>query len=183
MSRIGKQLIPLPEKVEVKIKGQEVSVKGPKGQLTLDVHPDMTVALDDGTLAVNPVSEENPNKAVHGLIRALLANIVTGVSEGFRRTLVINGVGYQAEMKGQDLVLKLGHSHPIVVNPPDGNTSFEVPKESRGKTIHIDGIDKQVVGQVAANIRGFRPPEPYKGKGVRYSDEYVRRKAGKAGKA
>lgn len=183
MSRIGKQLIPLPEKVEVKIKGQEVSVKGPKGQLTLDVHPAMTVTQNDGVLAVVPVDEENPNKAVHGLVRALLANNVTGVSQGFRRTLLINGVGYQAELKGKDLVLKLGHSHPIVVNPPDGDTSFEVPKESRGKTIHVDGIDKQVVGQVAANIRGFRPPEPYKGKGVRYSDEYVRRKAGKAGKA
>lgn len=183
MSRIGKKLIPLPDKVEVKIKGRQVSVKGPKGQLTLDVHPEVTVSLDDGILAVVPVDQENPNKAVHGLVRALLANIVTGVSVGFRRTLLINGVGFQAEMQGNDLVLKLGHSHPIVVSPPDGNTSFDVPRESRGKTVHVDGIDKQVVGQLAANIRGFRPPEPYKGKGVRYSDEYVRRKAGKAGKA
>jgi large subunit ribosomal protein L6 len=108
--------------------------------------------------------------------------MVEGVSEGFRRTLLIEGVGYQAEMRGNDLVLKLGFSHEIVVNPPDENTSFDVPKESRGRTIHIEGIDKQVVGQVAANVRGFRPPEPYKGKGVRYSDEFVRRKAGKAAK-
>ncbi len=109
--------------------------------------------------------------------------MVTGVSDGFRRTLEIEGVGYQAELRGQDLVLKLGFSHEVVVNPPDANTTFDVPKESRGRTIHVDGIDKQVVGQIAANIRGWRPPEPYKGKGVRYSDEVVRRKAGKAGKA
>lgn len=182
MSRIGKKPVIIPEKVEVKIDGQEVSVKGPKGSLAIDVHPEMSVKLEDGVLVVERPTDERQHKALHGLTRALVANMVEGVSEGFRRTLLIEGVGYQAEMRGNDLVLKLGFSHEIVVNPPDENTSFDVPKESRGRTIHIEGIDKQVVGQVAANVRGFRPPEPYKGKGVRYSDEFVRRKAGKAAK-
>lgn len=182
MSRIGKKPVVIPEKVEVKIDGQEVSVKGPKGSLAIDVHPEMSVKLEDGVLVVERPTDERQHKALHGLTRALVANMVEGVSEGFRRTLLIEGVGYQAEMRGNDLVLKLGFSHEIVVNPPDENTSFDVPKESRGRTIHIEGIDKQVVGQVAANVRGFRPPEPYKGKGVRYSDEFVRRKAGKAAK-
>lgn len=182
MSRIGKQPVTLPDKVEIKVNGQEVAVKGPKGQLKIDVHPEMAVAMEDGTLNVTRPSDEQKHRALHGLTRALIANMVTGVSEGWRKTLLIEGVGYQAELRGNDLVLKLGFSHEVVVNPPDDNTSFDVPKESRGRTIHIDGIDKQVVGQVAANIRGLRPPEPYKGKGVRYSDEIIRRKAGKAGK-
>ena len=182
MSRIGKKPIDLPKGVEVKINGQEVTVKGPKGQLSHEVHPEVSVGLEDGILSVTRPNDQRHVRALHGLTRALLANMVTGVSEGFRRTLVIEGVGYQAEMRGKDLVLKLGFSHEVVVNPPDDNTSFDVPKESRGRTIHVDGIDKQVVGQVSANIRGWRPPEPYKGKGVRYSDEFIRRKAGKAGK-
>ena len=182
MSRIGKKLIPLPKKVEAKIDGQVILVKGPKGQLTHTIHPAITAEVDDGVLVVKPASEHDAASALHGLTRALLANMVTGVSEGFRRTLLIEGVGYQAELQGKNLNLRLGHSHPVVVEPPDVNTSFEVPKDNRGKVLHIDGIDKQVVGQVAANIRKFRPPEPYKGKGVRYSDEYIRRKAGKAGK-
>ena len=182
MSRVGKRSITLPGKVEVKINGQAVQVKGPKGQLSLDVHPAIKVALDGESLVVKPVSEETPEKALHGLSRALLANMVTGVSQGFRRTLLIEGVGYSAELQGKNLMLKLGHSHPIVVSPPDDNTAFTVPQESRGRIIHVDGIDKQVVGQLASEIRKFRPPEPYKGKGVRYSDEYVRRKAGKTGK-
>jgi large subunit ribosomal protein L6 len=182
MSRIGKKPVVIPDKVEVKIDGQEVTVKGPKGSLAIDVHPDMAVKVEDGVLLVERPTDERQHRALHGLTRALVANMVEGVSEGFRRTLLIEGVGYQAEMRGKDLVLKLGFSHEIVVSPPDENTSFDIPKESRGRTIHIEGIDKQVVGQVAANVRGFRPPEPYKGKGVRYSDEYVRRKAGKAAK-
>jgi large subunit ribosomal protein L6 len=182
MSRIGKMPISLPDKVEFSIDGQHVTVKGPKGQLEMDVHHDMSVAVEDGEVVVTRPSDLKRHKQLHGLTRALLANMVNGVSEGFRRTLVIEGVGYQAEMRGSDLVLKLGFSHEIVMPPPDGNTSFDVPKESRGRTIHVDGIDKQVVGQVAANIRGWRPPEPYKGKGVRYSDEIIRRKAGKAAK-
>lgn len=182
MSRIGKKIITLPPKVEFKINGQEVTVKGPKGQLTHVVHPEISVEMDNGTVSVKRPTDEPRHRALHGLTRALLANMVTGVSEGFRRTLEIEGVGYQAELRGKDLVLKLGYSHEVVVNPPDADTSFDVPKESRGRTIHVDGIDKQVVGQVAANIRGWRPPEPYKGKGVRYSDEVIRRKAGKAAK-
>lgn len=182
MSRIGKKPIAIPDKVEIKINGQEVTVKGPKGQLVHEVHPEISLEMEDGTLKVLRPSEARRHRALHGLTRALVANMVTGVSEGFRRTLVIEGVGYQAEMRGKDLVLKLGFSHEVVVNPPDDDTSFDVPKESRGRTIHVDGIDKQVVGQVAANIRGWRPPEPYKGKGVRYEDEVIRRKAGKAAK-
>jgi large subunit ribosomal protein L6 len=183
MSRIGKKLVVIPAKVEVKLEGQELTVKGPKGELKHTIHPDMAVEIADGQLNVVRPSDERQHRALHGLTRALVANMVTGVSDGFRRTLEIEGVGYQAELRGQDLVLKLGFSHEVVVNPPDTNTTFDVPKESRGRTIHIDGIDKQVVGQIAANIRGWRPPEPYKGKGVRYSDEVVRRKAGKAGKS
>lgn len=183
MSRIGKKPVAIPAKVEIKIEGQEVTVKGPKGELKHTVHPDMAVEIADGQLNVVRPTDERQHRALHGLTRALVANMVTGVSDGFRRTLEIEGVGYQADLRGQDLVLKLGFSHEVVVNPPDENTKFDVPKESRGRVIHIDGIDKQVVGQIAANIRGWRPPEPYKGKGVRYSDEVVRRKAGKAGKS
>jgi large subunit ribosomal protein L6 len=182
MSRIGKKPIPLPDKVEVKIDQQRLTVKGPKGELSHDVHPDITVKQEAGDLVVTRPSDERQHRALHGLTRALVANMVTGVSEGFRRSLRIEGVGYQAELRGSDLVLKLGYSHEIVMEPPDGNTTFEVPKDDRGRLIHVDGIDKQVVGQVAANIRGMRPPEPYKGKGVRYDGEYIRRKAGKAGK-
>lgn len=182
MSRIGKKPIDLPDKVEVTIDGQQVTVKGPKGQLSHSVHPEISVERENGSLMVKRPSDENRHKALHGLTRALLANMVMGVSEGFRRTLLIEGVGYNAEMRGSDLVLKLGFSHEVVMPPPTPETSFEVPKENRGQLIHIDGIDKQVVGQIAANIRGLRPPEPYKGKGVRYSDEIIRRKAGKAAK-
>jgi len=183
MSRIGKQPVAIPEKVEIKLDGQKVDVKGPKGQLLIDAHPEMSVEIDDGQLVVTRPTDERRHRALHGLTRALIANMVQGVSEGWQKTLLIEGVGYQAEMRGSDLVLKLGFSHEVVMPPPDDDTSFEVPKESRGRTVHIRGIDKQVVGQVAANIRGLRPPEPYKGKGVRYSDETIIRKAGKAGKA
>src|SRR3990172_8644689 len=157
MSRIGKKPIALPPKVEVTVDKQRVTVKGPKGTMTHDVHPDITVVLEDGAIVVRRPTDLRQHRALHGLTRALLANNVTGVSEGFRRTLVIDGVGYQAEMRGKDLVLKVGYSHEIVVNPPEG-ISIEVPQDSRGRTIHVNGIDKQVVGQVAANIRGWRPP-------------------------
>ncbi len=179
MSRIGKKPIGLPDKVSVALDGQEVVVKGPRGQLTQSVHPDMRVKQEDGQLVVERPTDERRHRALHGLTRALVANMVQGVSEGFQKTLVIEGVGYTSELRGTDLVMKLGYSHEIVVNPPEG-ISFEV--EDRGRVIHIKGIDKQVVGQVAANVRELRPPEPYKGKGVRYSDERVRRKAGKTGK-
>jgi len=182
MSRIGKQPVALPDKVNVKIDGQTVSVKGPKGELAMDVHPDISVKMEDGQVIVERSSDEKKFRALHGLMRSLVSNMVTGVSDGWSKTLEIEGVGYAAELRGKDLVLKLGFSHEVVVSPPDDDTSFEVPKESRGRTIHISGIDKQTVGQVAANIRRLRPPEPYKGKGVRYSDERIIRKAGKAAK-
>jgi large subunit ribosomal protein L6 len=179
MSRIGKQPIPLPDQVNIAISGQDVTVKGPKGELSHSVHPEISLKQDDGVLLVERPSDARTHRALHGLTRALLANMVTGVSDGFRKSLKIEGVGYSGELRGSDLVLKLGYSHEIVMNPPAG-ISFVV--EDRGQTIHVDGIDKQVVGQVAANIRELRPPEPYKGKGVRYADEFIRRKAGKAGK-
>ena len=182
MSRIGKQIIPLPQKVEVKISKASITVKGPKGELTQKIHPDMAVKQEDGNVVVERPTDLNHHKALHGLTRALINNMVIGVSEGFRKTLLIEGVGYQADLQGSNLSLRVGHSHDIVITPPE-NVTFDVPKESRGRTIHIDGIDKQVVGQVAANVRGWRPPEPYKGKGIRYSDEHIIRKAGKAGKA
>lgn len=181
MSRIGKKPIPVPAKVQVEVKKNEVTVKGPKGQLTETFNPDMSVKVEDGNIIIERPTDLQHHRALHGLTRALLANMVTGVSEGFQKTLLITGVGYQAQMQGKSLSLKLGHSHDVIIDPPE-NVSFDVPKESRGQTIIVDGIDKQVVGQIAANIRGWRPPEPYKGKGVRYSDETIIRKAGKAGK-
>ncbi|MEM9951533.1 MAG: 50S ribosomal protein L6 [Chloroflexota bacterium] len=182
MSRIGKKPIELPAKVEVKINKNEVTVKGPKGELTRSFNPDMAIKLEDNTVIVERPSDLRHHKALHGLTRALLNNMVTGVSDGFRKTLEIEGVGYQAIMQGKNLELRVGLSHEVIIEPPDSDTSFDVPKESRGRMIHIDGIDNEVVGQIAAIIRGWRPPEPYKGKGIRYSDEYIRRKAGKAGK-
>jgi large subunit ribosomal protein L6 len=179
MSRIGKKIINIPAGVDVKIDGHDVNVKGPKGSLGMTIHHDMSLKLEDGVLTVERPTEQRQHRALHGLTRALVANLVTGVSEGFRKTLKIEGVGYTSEMRGNDLLLKLGYSHEVVMVPPEG-ISFTV--EDRGATIHVDGIDKQVVGQVAANVREKRPPEPYKGKGVRYSNEVVRRKAGKAGK-
>jgi large subunit ribosomal protein L6 len=181
MSRIGKQPIALPNKVEVKIQKTTVTVKGPKGQLVETFSPDMTITMENNEIVIERPSDLRHHKALHGLTRSLLSNMVQGVSEGFRKTLRIEGVGYQASVQGKNLQLKLGHSHDVVVEPPE-NISFDVPKDSRGTIIHIDGIDKQSVGQIAANVRGWRPPEPYKGKGVRYVDEIVRRKAGKAGK-
>lgn len=179
MSRIGKQPIPLPDKVEVKIKKQHVTVKGPKGELSHDVHPDITVRLKDGALIVTRPTDQRQHRSLHGLTRALLANMVIGVSEGFRKILVIEGVGYMASLKDGKLMLKVGLSHETAFSPPE-NVTFDIPKESRGRTIHIDGIDKQVVGEIAAQIRKVRPPEPYKGKGIRYVDETIRRKVGKA---
>ncbi|MCY3780227.1 MAG: 50S ribosomal protein L6 [Chloroflexi bacterium] len=181
MSRVGKQPVRLPEKVSVAIDRNTVKVKGPKGELSQDFSPDLTIRQDNGSIIVERPSDLRHHRALHGLTRSLLANMVQGVSEGFRKTLQIQGVGYQATLQGKNLQLRLGHSHEVIVEPPM-HVSFDVPQDSRGTIIHVDGIDKQVVGQVAADIRGWRPPEPYKGKGVRYLGEYVRRKAGKAGK-
>ena len=181
MSRIGKQPVPLPDKVTATIDRSSVTISGPKGELSQDFSPEMAIRQENGSIVIERPSDLRHHKALHGLTRALLANMVEGVSQGFRKTLQIQGVGYQATLRGPNLQLRLGHSHEVVVAPP-ANITFDVPQDSRGTIIHVDGIDKQVVGQVAADIRGWRPPEPYKGKGVRYLGEYVRRKAGKAGK-
>ncbi|NDJ62272.1 MAG: 50S ribosomal protein L6 [Chloroflexi bacterium] len=179
MSRIGNLPVSIPAKVTVTIDGQNIKVKGPKGELEMDVHPRIKVEQEESNLVCKRPNDEKQSKALHGLTRALVANMVTGVSDGFRRSLIIEGVGYTSEMRGKDLVLKLGYSHEIVMPaPPD--TAFVV--EDRGRLIHVDGIDKQVVGETAALIRKKRPPEPYLGKGVRYSDERILRKAGKSGK-
>jgi len=182
MSRIGKQPITLPAKVDVQLGDHnQIRVKGPKGELTRTLHPAMTLKNEAGVVTIERPDDERENRALHGLTRALVANMVKGVSVGFRRTLLIEGVGYRAEVKGKDLVMKLGFSHDVVVPPPEGIT-FVVPPESRGTTIHIDGANNEVVGQLAANVRAWRPPEPYLGKGIRYEGEIIRRKAGKAGK-
>lgn len=180
MSRVGKKPIPMPAKVAVEIDGQAVTVKGPKGELSLTMLPSVSASVEDGNLVISRASDSRTDRAVHGLTRALVNNMVTGVSTGFTRTLIVEGVGYSGEVRGKDLVMKLGFSHEVVVTPPE-HISFEV--EGRNPTtVRVKGIDKQVVGQVAADIRKLRPPEPYLGKGVRYSDEVIRRKAGKTGK-
>ena len=181
MSRIGKEPIRLPDNVTARIDKNAVQVAGPKGELQREFNPEMEILQENGALVVKRPTDQRHHKALHGLTRALLANMVTGVSQGFRKSLEIRGVGYQAILQGQNLELRLGHSHEVIVEPPP-HVSFDVPKDSRGTIIHVDGIDKQVVGHVAAEIRRWRPPDPYKGKGVRYQGEYVRRKAGKAGK-
>ena len=179
MSRIGRQPIPLPNQVQVEIAGSRVVVKGPKGELVREFHPDMRVELDDGRLLVNRPTNQRHHRALHGLTRALLNNMVVGVTEGFRKELEIQGVGYRAEKVGDNLIMHLGYSHPIELKPPpDIAFSFE----PRAKVVTVEGIDKELVGQLAADIRKLRPPEPYKGKGVRYLGEHIRRKAGKAGK-
>ncbi len=179
MSRIGKAPIPVPSGVEVSISDGAVMVKGPKGQLSRTIPGAITVRLDEGTVFVERPDDERENRALHGMFRSLVNNMVTGVTDGFRKDLDIVGVGYRAAATGSNkLDMSLGFSHPVVVNAPDG-ISFVVPQPTR---IEVHGIDKQLVGQVAADIRSLRKPEPYKGKGVRYVDERVRRKAGKAGK-
>jgi large subunit ribosomal protein L6 len=182
MSRIGKKPVPIPAAVTVTLDGQQLTVKGPKGELSMTVHPDMTVAQEDGSLVVTRPSDEREHRALHGLTRALIANMVKGVAEGYTRQLTVTGVGYNGEVKGKSLTLKLGYSHEIVVDAPP-NITFEVERPSPLEFfIRVKGVDKQLVGQVAANIRELRPPEPYLGKGVRYSDEVLRRKVGKTGK-
>jgi large subunit ribosomal protein L6 len=177
MSRIGKQPITLPASVKVEIDGSNVSVSGPRGKLARDVRPEVRLTLEDGALIVTRPSDAPRDRAMHGLTRALLAKMVTGVDTGFRKTLELVGVGYRAQLQGSRLTLALGFSHPVDIDPPEGIT-FTV----EGPRVHIDGIDKELVGQVAANIRKLRPPEPYLGKGIRYQGEVVRRKAGKSGK-
>ncbi|MCH7530800.1 MAG: 50S ribosomal protein L6 [Gemmatimonadetes bacterium] len=175
MSRIGKMPIVLPKGVEVEQTNGTLSVKGPKGSLQLNAHPDMKVVIDGGEVRVERPSDEKKHRALHGLTRSLIANMVTGVTDGFAKTLEIVGVGYRADVTGKGVTLSLGFSHTIDYMPADG-VSIECPNQT---TIVVSGIDKQKVGQAAAEIRGFRPPEPYKGKGIRYKGEHVRRKAGK----
>ncbi|UCC54859.1 MAG: 50S ribosomal protein L6 [Anaerolineaceae bacterium] len=179
MSRIGKAPISLPNGVNIDLAGSAITVKGPKGTLTQSVHPAMRVDIDAGVLTVERPSDSRVHRSLHGLTRALINNMVVGVSDGFSKTLRVEGVGYRATMDGNTLVLNVGFSHPVRFDP-EGELVFEV--EDRGKTIKVSGIDKQLVGEYAARIRKTRPPEPYKGKGIRYDGEYVRRKAGKAGK-
>jgi large subunit ribosomal protein L6 len=172
--------ISLPDGVGVDIQGVQVTVTGPKGGLSRDFHPDMEIALEDGQLRVRRPTDQRHHKALHGLTRALLNNMVVGVTQGFQKQLEIHGVGYRVDLQEDgSLLLQLGFSHPVRIAPPDG-IKFEV--ESRTKVITVSGIDKELVGQVTAEVRAWRPPEPYKGKGIRYVGEYVRRKAGKAGK-
>jgi len=178
MSRVGKMPVAVPSTVEFELDGNTVSVKGPKGELSRQFHERVSISFEDGTATVNRQDDERESRALHGLSRALLANMVTGVAEGFRRELEIVGVGYRAALRGSDLELQLGFSHPVSVVAPEGIT-FEVPEPTK---VAVIGIDKELVGQVTANIRKIRPPEPYKGKGVRYAGEHVRRKAGKAGR-
>ncbi len=181
MSRTGKRPIALPQGVTVSLDGETVTVKGPKGTLSRAFPGDsgINVALEDSTVVVTRPSDAKEHKMMHGTVRAVIANMVQGVSEGFRKELVIEGTGYRAEAQGQNLVLSLGFSHPVNVVPPQG-VAFEVPRGN--KNIIITGANKEDVGEIAAKIRDYRPPEPYKGKGIRYSDETIRRKAGKAGK-
>jgi large subunit ribosomal protein L6 len=178
MSRIGRLPIPLPAGVTVEISGQEIAVKGPKGELKLTIAKPITISQEDGNVIVARPDDEAVSKSLHGLSRTLIANNVHGVSEGFTKALEIVGTGYRAALKGSTVELSLGFSHPVVVTPPEGIT---LVVEGNTKII-VSGIDKQAVGEMAANIRKLRKPEPYKGKGVRYEGERVRRKAGKAGK-
>jgi large subunit ribosomal protein L6 len=178
MSRIGRKSIPVPAGVDVTIAGQTVKVKGPKGELSHTVAEPITVAQADGELHVNRPNDERRAKELHGLSRTLVANMIVGVTEGYRKTLEINGTGYRVTAKGKDLEFALGFSHPVTVSAPPGIT-FTVERPTQ---FTVAGIDKQLVGEVAANIRKIRPPEPYKGKGVKYQGEVIRRKAGKAGK-
>jgi large subunit ribosomal protein L6 len=177
MSRIGKKSIPLPKGVTVTVEGNVVKVKGPKGELQRTVHPELSIKLENNELTVSRPSEETRHKALHGLTRTLVANMVEGTSTGFRKTLELVGVGYKAEARPYGLQLALGFSHPIEYKAPKGiKLTAPVPTQ-----ILIDGADKEMVGQVAAEIRSFRKPEPYKGKGIKYQGEQIRRKAGKAG--
>ncbi len=178
MSRIGKNPIEIPAGVEVKIEGNSITVKGPLGTLTREIHPEMKAETNDGAILITRPSESKTHRSLHGLTRSLVANMIEGTTKGFTRNLEIVGVGYRAAKQGNKLVLQLGYSHPVELDPAPG-IEIEVPTPTR---ISVKGIDKQLVGQTAANIRDFRRPEPYLGKGIRYEGERIRRKAGKAGK-
>jgi large subunit ribosomal protein L6 len=176
MSRIGKEPVPIPSGVDVAIDGRTVTVKGPRATLTRELHPDIAVEVAEGSVVVTRPSDVREHRSLHGLTRSLIANMVQGVTEGYTKGLEIQGVGYRAAKSGTGLTLQLGFSHPVEVAAPDG-ISLDVPSATR---IDVSGADKQLVGQVAANIRAIRKPEPYKGKGIRYVGEQIRRKSGKA---
>jgi len=178
MSRIGRMPVTIPSGVDVTIDGREVTVTGPKGKLSLEVAEPIEVSQNDGVITVTRPNDEGHVRALHGLSRSLVANMVTGVTEGYRKTLEIVGVGYRVQARGPNLEFSLGFSHPVTVSPPEGIT-LRVESPTR---LVVEGIDKQRVGEVAANIRKLRKPDPYKGKGLRYSGEHIRRKVGKAGK-
>jgi large subunit ribosomal protein L6 len=179
MSRVGLKTIELPKNVQITVHGEQVTVTGPQGRLQRSFDPDFKIVVEDRTVRVERPTDSHQHRATHGLTRALLANMVTGVSQGFSRTLEVEGTGYRMDLQGRKLVLQLGYSHPIEFDPPEG-ISFDVPKG--GRAVTILGVDKELVGEIAARIRRQRPPEPYKGKGVHYAGERIRRKAGKAGK-
>lgn len=179
MSRIGRLPVDVPQGVDVKIKGTCVNVKGPKGQMEHTFPASMKITLDTGVITVERPSDEGTHRAMHGMTRAIINNMVVGVTDGFEKILEINGVGYRGELNGKNLVLNVGYSHPVEIEPPEG---IEFVVEDRNRVVHVKGYDKAKVGQVAADIRKIRPPEPYKGKGIKYQDERIRRKAGKAGK-
>ena len=178
MSRIGNKPITVPEKVEVKIDGQKVTVKGPKGTLEKEFHKDMKINLEGNVITIVRPNDEPQNRSLHGLTRTLLNNMIEGTTKGFERKLEVNGVGYRASKKGNNLLLNLGYSHPVEVEAPEGIT-FDVPSQNE---IIVKGMDKELVGQTAAVIRTKRPPEVYRGKGIKYAEEVIRRKEGKAGK-
>ncbi|RZM79360.1 50S ribosomal protein L6 [Leptolyngbya iicbica] len=178
MSRIGKRAIPVPAKVTVTIDGQAVTVKGPKGELSRVLPEGVVISQADSAVTVSPASESRRSRERHGLCRTLVANMIEGVTNGYQKRLEIQGVGYRAQVQGTKLNMSLGYSHPVIFEPPEG-IQFAVENNTN---VIVSGIDKEVVGNIAAKIRDARPPEPYKGKGVRYAGEYVRRKAGKAGK-
>jgi large subunit ribosomal protein L6 len=179
VSRIGRMPVIVPKNVEVKIEGTNVKIKGPRGEMYRTFPASMQISYDDGVIQVNRASDDRIERSLHGMTRALINNMVVGVSTGFEKILEINGVGYRAEIDDKKLVLNVGFSHPVVVEPPAG-ISFEADMKTR--QIKIQGHDKQLVGQIAADVRKIRPPEPYQGKGIKYLDEKIRRKAGKAGK-
>ena len=178
MSRIGKMPVVIPAGVEVKLDGNHISVKGPKGQLALDFNSEMSVEVKDNEIIVTRPSDNKNHRSLHGLTRSLISNMVIGVTDGYKKTLEVNGVGYRAQKQGKELVMNLGYSHQVIVPEVDG-ISIEVPSPNQ---IVVSGADKQMVGQFAAEIRAKRPPEPYKGKGIKYAEEHIRRKEGKAAK-
>jgi large subunit ribosomal protein L6 len=178
VSRIGRMPIPVPKGVQVHLEGNRVTIEGPRGKLTREFHPNMKITFSDGVLAVARPDDSREHKRLHGLTRALLANMVTGVTQGFQKRLVISGVGYRAEQQGAATVLQVGFSHPVRIVPPAG---VSIKVEQGGQSLVVEGNDKELVGEVAAKIRDVRKPDPYKAKGIAYAGEVIRRKAGKAG--